>query len=109
VSDALDLIGYYIFTTDSEHAERDATTRMFAPRYGIKEESATGMAAGPLVSYLFDVLDMKKKRFLIQQGSFMDKPSPSLIIVDLTLEKGEIIKIMAGGKGQLSSKMVVDI
>ena len=48
ISDALDLIGFYVFTTDGLEPGDDATARMFAPRFGIREESATGMAAGPL-------------------------------------------------------------
>src|SRR5687768_16426810 len=33
ISDELDLIGYYIFCTETSNPIRDATTRMFAPRY----------------------------------------------------------------------------
>ena len=65
ISEKLDLIGYYIFTTETNDAGIDATTRMFAPRYGISEEAATGMAAGPLACVLHDLLDIKKDSFLI--------------------------------------------
>ena len=109
VSDELDLIGYYIFCTETSNPIRDATTRMFAPRYGIEEEAATGMAAGPLACYLFDILGIKKERILIEQGSFMAHPSPSLIIVDLSLDNGKITKIMAGGKGILMTSLIVEI
>jgi PhzF family phenazine biosynthesis protein len=109
VSEELDLIGYYIFTTETGNSGNDVNTRMFAPRYGIKEEAGTGMAAGPLACYLYDKLNMKKQRFLIWQGNFMDVPSPSLIIVDLNLEDGKIIRLMAGGKGKATSKMIIEI
>lgn len=109
VSDELDLIGYYIFCTETSNPIREATTRMFAPRYGIEEESATGMAAGPLACYLFDILGIKKDRILIEQGWFMEQPSPSLIIVDLTLDNGKITKVMAGGKGILRTSLTVEI
>lgn len=99
ISDAFDLIGYYVFCRQTDNPHRDATTRMFAPRYGIKEEAGTGMAAGPLACYLYDILGLKKDRILIEQGWFMQPPSPSLIIVDLTVNNGKISKIMAGGKG----------
>ncbi|MCF7559012.1 PhzF family phenazine biosynthesis protein [Sabulilitoribacter multivorans] len=101
ISTELDLIGYYIFTQDLNDPERDATTRMFAPRYGILEEAGTGMAAGTLAGYLYNTLKIKKNRFFIQQGKFMQPPSTSLIIVDLTIEKEKIKSIMAGGKGML--------
>lgn len=109
ISDELNLIGYYVFCTETSNPKRDATTRMFAPRYGIEEEAATGMAAGPLACYLFDILGIKKDRMLIEQGWFMGQPSPSLIIVDLSLDNGKITKIMAGGKGILMKSLSVEI
>jgi PhzF family phenazine biosynthesis protein len=109
VSEELDLIGYYIFCTETSNPIREATTRMFAPRYGIEEESATGMAAGPLACYLFDILGVKKDRMLIEQGWFMEQPSPSLIIVNLSLDNGKITKVMAGGKGILMRSLTLEI
>jgi len=67
------------------------------------------MAAGPLASYLFDVLGIRKERMLIEQGWFMEQPSPSLIIVDLLLNNGKITKVMAGGKGILMTSLSVEI
>lgn len=109
ISEELDLIGFYVFSTDTENSERDATTRMFGPRYGILEEAGTGMAAGPLACYLYDVLEMKRGKFYIQQGVYMKTPSPSLIIVDLKIENGKITGLMAGGKGLLKSQMEIEI
>lgn len=109
LSEEFDLIGYYVFSTKTDTEERDATSRMFGPRYGILEEAGTGMAAGPLACYLYDILKIKKDRFLIQQGAFMKEPSPSLIIVDLNIENGKIESLMAGGKGLLKSQMKIQI
>ena len=106
VSDEFDLIGYYVFSIDTEY---DATSRMFGPRYGILEESGTGMAAGPLGCYLFEILKIKKNTFHIQQGKYMEKPSPSLIVVNLRIEKGEIKDLMAGGKGILNRQIEIEI
>lgn len=106
VSDAFDLIGYYVFSTDTES---DATSRMFGPRYGILEESGTGMAAGPLACYLFDILNIKKNSFHIQQGKYMKDPSPSLIIVNLRIVDQKIKHLMAGGKGILNRQLEVVI
>ena len=103
------MIGYYVFTTEMTNSERDVNTRMFAPRYGIEEEAGTGMAAGPLACYLYEILNIKKQRFLIQQGHFMATPSLSLIIVDLILEDNKIIKLMAGGKGASISQIMIDL
>ena len=55
----------YVFSTQTRVAGRDAGTRMFAPYYGIPEESATGMAAGPLACFLYDYLDIKKPKMIM--------------------------------------------
>lgn len=109
ISDDFDLVGYYVFCQQTNTDDRDANTRMFAPLYGIKEEAGTGMAAGPLACYLYDILEIKKERFLIQQGWFMKTPSPSLIIAELTLENEKITKIMTGGKGISMKSVTIEI
>lgn len=96
ISEKLDLVGFYVFTTAT--AQADATARMFAPAYGIPEESATGMAAGPLACYLYDFLNFKKQSFLLHQGYLMQLPSPSQIEVKLQLDAQEhIAGLKAGG------------
>jgi len=107
ISEKLDLIGYYIFTTETNDAGIDATTRMFAPRYGITEEAATGMAAGPLACVLHDLLDIKKDSFLIAQGEFMTEPSPSQIKVTLDLKDGRITGLLAGGQGKVMKNLEI--
>ncbi|URK19409.1 PhzF family phenazine biosynthesis protein [Thalassospira sp. GO-4] len=109
ISEKLDLIGYYIFTTETGDADIDATTRMFAPRYGIAEEAATGMAAGPLACVLYDFLDMKKDTFLIAQGAFMTQPSPSQIKVTLDLKDGRITGLLAGGQGKVMKNLNITL
>jgi PhzF family phenazine biosynthesis protein len=108
ISEKLDLIGYYVFTLDSNATDKDATTRMFAPRFAIEEESATGMAAGPLACVLHDRLKIEKDTFLIEQGKFMNPASPSLITVKLMLEGGKIQNLMAGGRGLVSKSLSID-
>ncbi len=112
ISDKLDLIGYYIFSTETSAetgSEFDASTRMFAPRYGIDEEAATGMAAGPLACYLYDKLNIKKESLTIEQGRFTSEPSPSKITVNLALDKGTITGLMAGGYGKVMRSVEVEI
>lgn len=109
VSDEFNLIGYYVFSTNTDNTQYDATSRMFGPRYGILEEAGTGMAAGPLGCYLFDILKIKKSTFHIQQGKYMAEPSPSLIVVNLRIDNGEIKDLMAGGKGLLKNQIEIEI
>ena len=99
LSDEFDLIGFYVFTLDTNKEGRDASTRMFAPRYGIQEEAATGMAAGPLACYLHDKMNFDKSNFIIEQGYSMQPPSPSRIEVNLSLKNGSISSLVAGGVG----------
>jgi PhzF family phenazine biosynthesis protein len=108
ISEKLDLIGYYVFTTDNKATDKDATTRMFAPRYAIEEESATGMAAGPLACVLHDHLHIEKGTFLIEQGQFMMPVSPSLITVQLFVENGEVRSLMAGGYGKVTQSLNIE-
>ncbi|WP_299701076.1 PhzF family phenazine biosynthesis protein [uncultured Pontibacter sp.] len=104
MSEKAGLVGFYVFTTDT--VEADATTRMFAPSYGIAEESATGMAAGPLACYLHDFLGQHKPVFLIHQGYLMRHPSPSQLEVQLNLdEQGKINGLRTGGAGLVIRQM----
>lgn len=97
LSHKYDLIGFYVFTTHTNIPGRDASTRMFAPRYGIAEESATGMAAGPLACYLHDKMATIKASYLIEQGYAMQPSSPSVITVRLAQQQGKITGLFAGG------------
>ena len=109
LSEKYDLIGYYVFSGDAKGQGRDAGTRMFAPRYGIVEESATGMTAGPLACYLYDNMGFNKDVFLIEQGHFMKPPSPSVITVKLNLEDGKITGLIAGGKAKVMKSLMISI
>ena len=110
ISEKLDLIGYYLFAMSPDGAETAATTRMFAPRYAIPEESATGMAAGPLACYLHDIMGIKAAHLRIAQGHFMKPASPSLITVDLeTAADGKITSLMAGGFGRSMREMKIEL
>lgn len=109
ISEDYDLIGYYIFSETTREQVRDAGARMFAPRYGIKEESATGMAAGPLACFLRDKMKIKKQVFLIEQGHLMNPVSPSVITVKLAIKNQKINTLMAGGTAKAMQSMTVSI
>lgn len=108
VSRWLDLVEYYAFSRQTRVANRDAGTRMFAPLYGIPEESATGMAAGPLACYLYDYLALQKSQIIIEQGHLMTPPSPSELTAELTLEAGKISRLMVGGRAIVSQTMTIE-
>lgn len=109
ISESLDLIGYYAFSPQTRAAERDAGARMFGPRYGILEESATGMAAGPLACYLYDYMGIKKSQFILEQGHLMQPPSPSELTVELTIAAGKIEQVRVGGRATVSKSLEIEL
>jgi len=104
-----DAVAFYVFAPSSVRPGRHATARMFGPGYGIPEEAATGMAAGPLAAYLYDRLGVRQETLLIEQGYFMDEPSPSIIEVRLTLVDGKIQGLMAGGAAAVEKVLNIEI
>ncbi len=109
ISEQLDLIGFYVFTTDPKATDYHATSRMFAPRFSITEESATGMAAGPLACYLREYLGITDRRIKVEQGTFMQPKSTSLINVDLEVINDKIVSLMAGGYGSIKRELDIII
>ncbi len=107
ISEALDLVGFYVFTRDGLAGEAVAAARMFAPRYGIAEEAATGMAAGPLGCLLHDRLGLDRDRLVIEQGRFMAQPSPSRLEVRLDRGAGRIVGLMVGGAARAVERLEV--
>ncbi|WPC03522.1 PhzF family phenazine biosynthesis protein [Pseudomonas benzenivorans] len=109
LSQRLELIGFYAFSPDTRRPGRAAGARMFAPYYGIAEESATGMAAGPLACFLHERMGVAGPRLLIEQGYLMHPPSPSLITVDLKLAGGRIERLLAGGLARVQHEVVLEL
>jgi PhzF family phenazine biosynthesis protein len=109
ISRELDLIGYYVFSPNTQNTGRDAGARMFAPFYGIEEEAATGMGAGTLAAYLFDHFGLKKEKLVIEQGFYMNPPSPSEIRAEIETENGAIKSLRVGGRAKVSSRMQISL
>ncbi|SFQ20525.1 PhzF family phenazine biosynthesis protein [Pseudomonas borbori] len=109
ISEQLELIGFYVFSPQARKPGRAAGARMFAPRYGIAEEAATGMAAGPLACFLHDRMQVPGARLLIEQGYLMQPPSPRVITVDLQLADGRIERLLAGGRAQTMHELSLEI
>jgi PhzF family phenazine biosynthesis protein len=109
LSEAFDLVGFYLVSRQTRVPGRDAGARMFAPRYGIPEEAATGMAAGPLAAWLHDRLGSARETYRIEQGHLMQPPSPSLIEVRLIRESGRIQRLLAGGRALPVRTLQIDV
>lgn len=102
------LIGFYLYVKTPK-SEVVATTRMFAPLYGINEESATGMAAGPLGWWLYSQDPSIGQTFTIRQGEFMEKPSASDLNVRLNVENAQIPNLFVGGEGTLQKEIALSL
>lgn len=84
------------------------SARMFAPYYGIEEESATGMAAGPAAHYLVNRHYLQATRFTIEQGRYMPQPSPS--IIHAWFHRGDSRgRVRIGGGAYLESERSVSV
>jgi PhzF family phenazine biosynthesis protein len=110
ISRELDLIGYYVFSRATRQPGRHAGARMFAPRYGIPEESGTGMAAGPLACLLHERLGVREREIFIEQGRLMQPPSPCVIKVVLECAPdGRVAGLMAGGSARVGSTQIIEL
>ena len=108
ISERLELVGFYVFNNETSTPGHAASARMFAPRYGIREESATGMAAGPLACLLHDRLGVADETIMIEQGMFMAPPSPSILEARLDLNDSVITGLMVGGFGAVMEDRVIE-
>ena len=108
ISDALDLIGVYAYVVTPYGLAR-ATTRMFAPRYGIAEESGTGMAAGPLGCLLWQQGQVRDTAFELEQGRFMNPPSVSRLRVRLDIADQRITGLAVGGSARVMSSRSLEV
>lgn len=106
LSEHFDIVGFYLFTKEvispsSGKIAHLASTRMFAPAYGIREESATGMGAGALGALLAGKLGVKDKEFIVEQGYQMKPPSPSELTVRVAGQGDSVTSVSVGGRAEL--------
>ena len=108
ISERLDLIGLYVYALQPGE-QAVATTRMFAPRFGIQEEAATGMAAGPLACRLWQRGHVKAQAIEIEQGVFMKPASGSRLLVRLEVDETGVRSVVVGGSAVRMGTREVEI
>ena len=86
----------FVFTLETETPESSVHCRMFAPRFGIPEDPATGSAHGPLGSYLFRYGLSDGSWIVSEQGFEMGRPST--IQIRIRSLGGEITDVLIGGE-----------
>jgi trans-2,3-dihydro-3-hydroxyanthranilate isomerase len=93
--------GLFVFTTEARD-DGAVYSRMFAPVFNILEDPATGIASGPLGSYLLHhgaVPPERALRLLSLQGVAMGRPSR--VHISIAAEGGAISGVRVGGTAVL--------
>jgi len=72
----------YVFTFETESPEAKVHARAFSPNDGIREDPATGSAAGACGAYLAANGKLPAPTFVIEQGSEMKRASRIEVIVE---------------------------
>ncbi|MBU3758543.1 MAG: PhzF family phenazine biosynthesis protein [Candidatus Omnitrophica bacterium] len=100
------LVGFYPFYRVQDGAEGHAEARLFAPDFGIEEESATGTAAAPLACWLASQNAGPEPRgpWILRQGALMRVPSPSRIEAAVETEAGRIEHVWVGGFARVQNE-----
>lgn len=108
ISKRYEATGLHVFTLN-DNSKSAAICRNFAPLYGISEESATGTSNGALVCYLFKYgyLNTNHENIVIEQGSFMNKPSTIKAV--LKLEDMNIEEVWVGGEALIIGEEAYEI
>jgi trans-2,3-dihydro-3-hydroxyanthranilate isomerase len=97
--------GVFLFAIAPPGSSETAYSRMFAPEFGIVEDPATGIASGPLGSYLVrhGVVDgAAAQRMISLQGVAMGRASRIHIAIDGTADAIEQVKV--GGEAVLVAR-----
>lgn len=95
-------IGCYAFTFETLEDASRVHARFFAPDDNIPEDPATGSAAGSLSGYLVYHAAIGAKKFTIEQGDFIKRPSR--IHAEVTGEKGIVERVRIGGQSVVVAK-----
>ena len=86
----------FVFTPETESPTAAVHCRLFAPRFGIAEDPATGSAHGPLGSYLVRYGLSDGTQIISEQGIEMGRPSTIAVRIDF--EGAEIRAVRVGGE-----------
>lgn len=103
-SEENDLIGIYPFVKKGSRAY----SRMFAPFYGIREENATGMAAGLSGGWLHLLSGNTDSAFTIEQGYSAAMKERGILDVKIS-SIGNAKKVLVGGEAFCVSKETISL
>ncbi|UCG25760.1 MAG: PhzF family phenazine biosynthesis protein [Chloroflexota bacterium] len=89
-----------VLTLETESDQSDVHTRMFAPRFGIREDPATGSASGGLGAYLLKnrIIDATPPTTYITSEQGIEAGRPSTIYIEVDGPPGDITMVRVGGE-----------
>lgn len=99
----------YIYTRETIDKAHDFHARMFAPSWGIREDPATGAAAGAFTGVLmaFEKIADGSHALAIEQGYELGRPS--LITVTLDVEQSVLVEASIGGAAVIVAEGTLDL
>jgi trans-2,3-dihydro-3-hydroxyanthranilate isomerase len=102
-------MGVFLYTRETASPENMVHARMFAPRFGIPEDPATGSAAAAFagVAQEFETPEDGAHTITIEQGFEMGRPS--LIHLTMDIAGGKLISGEIGGSAVVVSQGTLDI
>jgi len=105
LEERLGFLGCYVFTLETLNPKASVHVRFFAPSVAVREDPATGSAAGGLGAYLlrWRALPIKEPlTFVIEQGYEMGRPST--IHVEVEHKNYQPTKVRVGGQAVMVLK-----
>lgn len=105
----LEAAAAYLYTSDTVEAHHAFHARMFAPGLGLAEDPATGSAAAAFAGVIlaFEKPADGRHAFVIEQGFEMGRPS--LITLDVKIEKGALTSASIGGSAVIIGEGFIDL
>lgn len=100
ISKELETVGCIFYSNETVHDQNDFSTRVFAPLYGVNEDSASGTLAGALACYMYDLQEAEQDTFAIEQGYLMNPPQPSFVKVYMETEERKFSGPRVGGRAR---------
>jgi trans-2,3-dihydro-3-hydroxyanthranilate isomerase len=99
----------FVFCGETMDKAHHFHARMFAPRFGVREDPATGSAAAAFAGFCAQSLSLKDggHRFIIEQGYQMGRPS--LIELTLTMQGGLLIAASIGGSASVITEGMIEV
>lgn len=99
----------YAYTRETEGIGHHFHARMFAPDLGLAEDPATGAAVAALPGVIgrFDGMPAGTRRYVIEQGFEMGRPS--LIGLEVDIEHGRLAATRISGDAVIVAEGVIDV